>query len=208
MNRIAPTLAVFTLALLAVSARAQTVLVDDSFDSEHGGVGQLNYTGFANFTVTTAAGTTGTGSVDLIGNGFFDYLPGNGLYLDLDGSTNRSGSLNFKTPLSVGQYTLSFDLAGDQVLGTTESLDLRLNETAFSTISRASTDPFARFSRDFAVTSPGSVLSFFNDSTSNHGLLLDNVRLVRNDPVPEPASLLALGVGGAALLRRRKRSNP
>ena len=49
----------------------------------------LNYTGFANWTVYS-------GTVDLIGNGSYDFLPGDGLYVDLDGSTSDAGVLTTK----------------------------------------------------------------------------------------------------------------
>ena len=56
---------------LAAGRADAAVIFSDNFDGENGGVGALNYAGFANFTVSN-------GSVDLIGNGFFDYLPANG----------------------------------------------------------------------------------------------------------------------------------
>lgn len=43
-------------------------------------VGELNYVDFTDWDVVT-------NHVDLIGNGLFDFLPGNGLYVDLCGST-------------------------------------------------------------------------------------------------------------------------
>ena len=71
---------------LAAGRVDAAVIFSDNFDGENGGVGALNYTGFANFSVSN-------GLVDLIGNGFFDFLPGNGLYVDLDGSTSDAGVL-------------------------------------------------------------------------------------------------------------------
>ena len=60
-------------------AQAATFSFTDNFSSENGGVAQLAYTGFANWNVTAA-------DVDLIGNGNFDFFPGNNLYVDLNGS--------------------------------------------------------------------------------------------------------------------------
>lgn len=64
-----------------------------------------------------------TGCVDLLGNGFFDHLPGNGLYLDLVSDTNGSGVYNpllvSKDKFSLVQddtYRLSIKIAGNQIV--------------------------------------------------------------------------------------------
>ena len=90
---------------------AAATLLEDNFDAENSGTGTLNYSGLANWDVTD-------GSVDLIGNGFFDYLPGNGLYLDLDGSTGNAGKLESKTTYSFNPgdiVELKFNLAGSLI---------------------------------------------------------------------------------------------
>ncbi len=63
------------------------------------------------------------GSVDLLGNGFFDLLPGNGLYVDLISGLNATppfnGELVTKTTLAVHpdhQYQIVVKLAGNQVV--------------------------------------------------------------------------------------------
>ncbi|MDJ1174791.1 hypothetical protein [Roseofilum capinflatum] len=58
------------------SASAQTILLEDNFNSENVGVPKLNHFGLANWDVVD-------GSVDLIGNGYYDFFPGQGLFLDL-----------------------------------------------------------------------------------------------------------------------------
>jgi len=79
--------------------------------------GELNYSGFANWDVSG-------GQVDLMGNGFLDFLPGNGLYVDLAGSGAPTagpgtwGRLVSKSPISLTSghaYRLSLDLAGNQL---------------------------------------------------------------------------------------------
>ena len=76
------------------------------------GQGVLNYTGFNNWDVIG-------GNVDLIGNGFFDLLPGNGLYVDLGGtSAPHAGLMKSKStfPVVAGrEYRLTVTLAGNQV---------------------------------------------------------------------------------------------
>lgn len=78
--------------------------------------GQLNYTAFANWNVVG-------GFVDLQGNCFFDYLPGNGLYVDLISGAQPSGADNgrlvIKTPFAIKSghsYRISVDLAGNQLV--------------------------------------------------------------------------------------------
>jgi len=58
--------ALLAAAFAASAAQAGTIdALTDNFATENGGAGTLNYFGFNNFTVSA-------GSVDLIGNGFFD----------------------------------------------------------------------------------------------------------------------------------------
>jgi len=76
------------------------------------GQGELNFTAFQNWSVTG-------GRVDLLGNGFFDVLPGNGLYVNLAGtSAPHDGVMTSKSafPIVSGHdYRLSVKLAGNQV---------------------------------------------------------------------------------------------
>lgn len=73
--------------------------------------GQLDYDKFSQWNVVG-------GTVDLLGNGFFDFLPGNGLYVDLSGTTApQQGRLELKTPLSLTAghvYRVTLNLAGNQ----------------------------------------------------------------------------------------------
>jgi subtilisin-like proprotein convertase family protein len=108
--------------------------------------GQLDYCNFANWNVVN-------GHVDLIGNGFLDFLPGNGLYVDLAGSTAPHGgamiSKNTFNLLAGHSYRLSLELAGNQ----------RINVSP-------NTVQFAVFSRNTdGLTNPASAPSVtVNDS--------------------------------------------
>lgn len=79
----------------------------DDFEAK----GQLNYCGFKNWNVRG-------GHVDLIGNGFLDFLPGNGLYVDLAGADAPHGGMmeskNSIALISGHSYRLSLSLAGNQ----------------------------------------------------------------------------------------------
>lgn len=70
--------------------------------------GQLNYTGWANWT----------GQADLLGSGFIDLLPGNGLYVDLSSAAAPfDATLVSKNTFNVAagkNYSLTLFLAGNQ----------------------------------------------------------------------------------------------
>ena len=83
---------------------------------EYVNAGQLNYSGFSNWHVAD-------GHVDLLGNGFFDLLPGNDLYVDLAGSREEyKGKLISKSAYAVESgkvYRMSLEIAGNQRLDDT-----------------------------------------------------------------------------------------
>ncbi len=80
------------------------------------GRGKLNYNNFKNWEVVD-------GCVDLQGNGFIDYLPGHGLYVDLHSGDQPAGqAVNGKLvskvayPINEGEtYRITVELAGNQV---------------------------------------------------------------------------------------------
>ena len=113
MNMVRTAVAAALLAAAPGIASAALTIVtvfSDDFDAENGGAGVLNYGGFANWTVSN-------GTVDLIGNGFIDLLPGHGLYVDMDGSTGDAGRITSRTfDLVPGEYQIVLSIAG-KVLG-------------------------------------------------------------------------------------------
>jgi hypothetical protein len=179
---------------------AAATLLEDNFDAENSGTGTLNYFGLANWDVTD-------GSVDLNGNGFFDYLPGNGLYLDLDGTTNNAARLESKTTYSFNPgdiVELNFNLAGSQ-RGDTNSVTVSLGSLLNEVFTLDSSASFTTITRSFTVASATNAeLVFDHSGGDNFGLFLDNVKLSVNPQtpptsVPEPGStlgILALGVLG------------
>lgn len=79
------------------------------------GKGALEYDAFSNWNIDN-------GTVNLLGNGFFDYLPGHGMYVEL--ATNNPGGPSYNSgrmvsknlfPVENGKtYRISFKLAGNQ----------------------------------------------------------------------------------------------
>lgn len=149
----------------------------DDFNSENGGTGDaLNYTGFANWDVSD-------GTVDIIGiGGSFDLHPGNGLYVDLDGSTGDSGVFETDAAFALldgGTYRLTFDLGGSQ-RGTNESVTVTLGSVYTETFAVSAADPLSTVTRDIVITaSELATLMFENLGGDNIGAILDNVTLNR-----------------------------
>ena len=169
----------------------EVILLDDDFDSEHGGEGQLNYYQFANWDVTK-------GSIDLIGYGFWDFFPDHGLHLDLDGSTGEAGRLESRTSFRFesGEYRLEFDLAGSPMSGP-NTVTVSLGRAYSEDFTLAVKEPFRTIVRTIPVRNSTSTrLIFEHAGADNQGLLLDNVKLtkVSGEILEEEEGVLDLSV--------------
>jgi hypothetical protein len=202
-----------TIAVTSASVQGQ-VLLSDSFNSENGGFGALNYDDFANWTVANSASQGGT--VDLIGNGFFDFYPGNGLYIDLLGSGNGvPGLLKSKKTFSFVpnvDYTLSFDLAGS-ARGIDNHVDVGLGSLFSQTYFLPSSQGYTLDTYSFTVSADTTAnLTFQNVEPGDEGAILDNVSLsgspvstvpdAGNTAILEAGALLVLAAGWARCARR------
>ena len=203
MKRFVSTLC-FVLVFGLVGQSHATIIFSDNFNTENGGIGQLNYNSFANWSVTN-------GTVDLIGSpGFYDFFPGNGLYVDLDGTSFQAGTLTSTAiPVAPGSYILSFLLAGSQ-RGDVNTVQVNVSGgLASSTYTLASNVPLTLETMSFTVLAPTAInLSFHNEGSSNNiGLILDNVTLNRvSTAVPDSGStivFLGIAIIGLGLMARK-----
>ena len=155
----------------------------------------------------TGSGTktwTQTGvSIDVIGaGGPFDFYPGNGHYIDLNG-TPGPGALQTFTSFAAGNYTLSFDLGGNHNNDGEKTTIISLGNWSVS-LTLASHDPLALYSYGFSTT--GGPLSFAMQvplqGNENIGNILDNVTLTAT-PLPSTWLMLIAGFAGFGFLAYR-----
>lgn len=183
------------LSLSIAPSSWAAVIFSDNFNAENGGTAILNYAGFSQWNVAD-------GTVDLLGVDFYDPYPGNGLYVDLDGSTADAGVFSTKSLFDPGNYLLSFKLGGSSS-ASTEAVTVSFG--SFSEVfNLASNAPLTTFVRSVNLTG-ASVLSFSNAGGDYYGSYLDDVSISTSTvPIPTPALLPGLiGLGVAALRRKQ-----
>ena len=198
-------LSIYAIIIAVMANGTLRADLTDNFNSENGGVGQLNYTGFANFNVTA-------GSVDLIGNGFYDFYPGHGLYVDLNGSTGVSGTLTSKMDFGPGNYTFSFEIGNNPSNSALNLLTVSLGNYSES-FTRSGTVPLETITREVDVTT-ASPLIFATPASDNDdiGIIIDDVNVVTTTTaVPEPSSLLVVASTTVCMMgyqwRRREQAD-
>ena len=166
------------LSLAACSAARGQVVFSEDFDDENSGVPVLDYLGFTQFTVAD-------GSVDLLGPGLFDFIPGNGLYLDMDGTQFNAGTLiSEPITLPAGNYKLSFELSFNiNPMPDTNTMDVVVGGIGVATVSGIDGLNFAKFRvQEYTFNIPSNTegsLIFIHGGGDNGGYLLDDIELRR-----------------------------
>ena len=185
-------------------AQAATFSLSDNFNTENGGAAQLSYNNFANWNVSKA-------DVDLIGNGNFDFFPGNGLYVDLNGAAPGGLTSKITYAFNTGDVVnLGFRLAGAGD-ASNPTVTVALGSLYNETFTRTQGQAFTPVSASFTVgADTNAALSFTANGGTYAGLLLDDVLLastagVPTTAVPEPSDLAgtAFAFGSVVLLKRK-----
>ena len=205
MNKLAIYCSMFVLLFICAGSTSKAALIFfDDFDSYNSGV---PWYGGGNWTVIEA-------SVDMIGVGTpWDLIPGNGRYVDTDGSTGNAGAIeSIGIALAPGDYILSYDVAGNQRNSATDSFDVLVDSGSLVnyTQTAAGNAPFTKVTIPFTVsTATTATIIFDGAGNDNVGLLLDNVGLetveVAIVPVPGAILLGAIGMACVGVLRKRRK---
>ena len=185
------------ILLSAAGASNAATIFSDNFDTDVNGLNTVSFVG---------GWSVANGSVDTIGSPppFFDLIPGNGHYIDLDGSSNDAGEFSKALLLTAGvTYTASFDLAGSH-RGDSNIVDVAFG-TTLNTYTLASADPLGTASLVFTPGATGLYsLSFANRGGDNVGALLDNVSVTTVVPEPSTYALMLAGLAGVGAVARRR----
>lgn len=153
-----------------------TLIFQDDIDSENGGTGMSNYTGWSKWNVVT-------GCVDLHGPGSTNPLPGNGVYLDLDGSCMAAGTVESKTAytLDAGNYILEFIMAGNNQTPQTDQVTITVGSALSTTVTLDWQEAFEVRQYPFNMAAGGDVrVRLAHAGGDDQGILIDAIRLRKN----------------------------
>jgi RHS repeat-associated protein len=161
-------------AIVTWTIFTRTIILTDNFDSENGGNGAFSFNAFTKWNVTR-------GSVDLFGHGFVDFLPQNGLYVDMDGTSGQAGRLESRNTFSLapGNYLLKFDMMGPGV-GDANTMTVSLGSSFSEVFSLPVNSPYLTVTRYITVaTATNAKLVFDHAGGDFHGFVIDNIELTK-----------------------------
>jgi hypothetical protein len=192
------------LTVAAATSALSAPLFIDNFDSEPFSLNSA----LTNWTIVN-------GSIDVIGPGFYDFYPGNGRYLDMNGTTSQGGTIVTNSTFNIvaGQkYKLSFNHGTNLYSqGSPEQLNFAVGTNA-SSLAITNTIPgittgLLTFNWIFTAGTTQAASILFADggvsNTDNGGPILDNVSL-SPIPVPPALPLFLIGVAAVGVTANRK----
>lgn len=156
-----------------------TILIEDDIDDENGGVAGKMVTSLSYWNVTRNC-------IDLHGPGSTNPLPGNGLYMDLDGTyddldvCSGAGRIESKTTfnLAPGSYRFELIMAGNNQNFPTDTMTLTIGSVYSTTIIMEESDPFSLHTYNFNVTEATSAkIAMDHKGGDEQGILIDAIRL-------------------------------
>ncbi|TMQ77451.1 DUF642 domain-containing protein [Candidatus Accumulibacter phosphatis] len=162
------------IALPYMSA-AGAIVFQDNFDGNQPGLSAIPIGGW----------TVSDGTVDIHGPGFFDLIPGNGLYVDLEGTRN-AGVLSRTFSLTTGAtYTVTYTLAGGRLsFDPINIVDVQFG-TATASHRLLADDGPTTYSLTFQPSATGAAsLAFSNQGVDDWGAFLLDVTVT--GPATEP----------------------
>ena len=191
------------------AAHATSVVFFDDFEDD---VYRHN-SGLTHWNVTD-------GTIDVVGGGgLYDWWPGNGYYVDLDGSSRISGRIETKKTFELAPgalYEFSFDYARSHSRPETIFYGVGRFESVLLLPGVVKHD-FITFSTSFTALDRFVTISLATTGNDNIGPKVDNVGLFGPPPAPpssgvtaavptpEALPLLLTALGGLAFLKRRRR---
>jgi len=150
-----------------------TVLIVDDVDSENGGTSESNFTDFDFWTVIE-------GCVDLHGPGGVDPVPGNGLYIDMDGTCNNAGTLESKETFELhpADWRLEMIVAGNSQVTDTDSMLITVGTGNQWMMTLDDTASFQQIDYNFTLAdSASATIMLEHYGSDEQGILIDAVRL-------------------------------